>query len=86
MKSPEVDGIVLILTPPMSSEFHVFSGGLAVGRGASAMGATVEDGWFGAETGELSEALVGAGVLEVVEVPPSLDADSEMSVVMLGFT
>ena len=50
------------------------------------MGATVEDGWFGAETGELSEALVGAGVLEVVEVPPSLDADSEMSVVMLGFT
>lgn len=53
------------------------------------MGATVEDGWFGAELaemGELSEALVRAGVLEVVEIPPSLDADSDMSVVMLGFT
>jgi hypothetical protein len=36
-----------MLTPPMSSEFHVFCGGrIAVGRGASAIGATVEDGWF----------------------------------------
>ena len=44
-KRPEVEGMILILTPPMSREFHVFSGGrAAVGRGASAIGATVEDG------------------------------------------
>lgn len=31
----------------MSSELHVFSGGLAaVGRGASAMGPTMDEGWL----------------------------------------
>ena len=36
-----------MLTPPMSSEFQVLSGGrLSVGRCASAIGATVEDGWL----------------------------------------
>ena len=44
---PELGGRFLILTPPMSREDQVLSGGLlAVGRGASAMGATVEDGWL----------------------------------------
>jgi hypothetical protein len=48
------------LTPPISSEFQVFSGGrMAVGRGASAIGATVEEGWFAFEdVGDVS----GAGV------------------------
>jgi len=33
--------------PPISNEVHVFSGGLiAVGRGTSEIGATVDDGWF----------------------------------------
>lgn len=45
--SPDVGGIFLIFTPPISSEFHVFScGRIVVGRGASATGATVEEGWF----------------------------------------
>jgi hypothetical protein len=44
-KRPELGGIFLILRPPISSAFHVFSGGLmAVGRGASAIGATVDEG------------------------------------------
>jgi len=33
--------------PPISSDVQVFSGGfIAVGRGASAIGATVDDGWL----------------------------------------
>ena len=45
VNKPEDGGIVFRLTPPMSNEFQVFSGGrLDVGRGASAMGATVEEG------------------------------------------
>ena len=41
---PEVEGMVFMLTPPISNEVHVFSGGFgAVGRGASE-GAAVEDG------------------------------------------
>jgi hypothetical protein len=57
---PDDGGIVLRLTPPISNEFQVFSGGrIAVGRGASAMGATVEEGWFAfEEVGDVS----GAGV------------------------
>ena len=48
-RRPDVGGIFLMLIPPMSSEVHVFSGGrFAVRRGASAIGATVEEGWFGA--------------------------------------
>ncbi|SRR6266550_2514839 len=44
---PEFGGRFLILTPPISREDQVLSGGLlAVGRGASAMGATVEEGWL----------------------------------------
>lgn len=89
VNSPELCGIVFRLTPPMSSEFQVFSGGPAVGRGASAIGATVAEGWLGAElddTGELSEAVVGAGVLDAVEVPPSFDAASGTSVPLFGFT
>jgi hypothetical protein len=59
-KRPDVGGMVFRLTPPISSEFQVFSGGrVAVGRGASAMGATVEEGWFAFEdVGDVS----GAGV------------------------
>ena len=46
-KRPELGGIFLMLRPPISSAFQVFSGGLmAVGRGASAIGATVDEGWF----------------------------------------
>ncbi len=46
-KRPDVGGRCLICTPPMSSELQLFSGGLAaVGRGASATGATVDDGWL----------------------------------------
>ena len=48
-KRPELEGIFLILRPPISSAFHVFSGALiAVGRGAWAIGATVDEGWFAA--------------------------------------
>jgi hypothetical protein len=47
VKRPDVGGRFLICTPPMSSELQLFSGGLvAVGRGASATGATVDDGWL----------------------------------------
>lgn len=54
-KSPEVEGIFLMLTPPMSNEFQVFSGErIAVGRGAT--GATVEEGWSTTLTGDASEA------------------------------
>jgi hypothetical protein len=46
-KRPELGGRFLRLTPPMSNELHVFWGGRIVcGRGATAMGATVEEGWF----------------------------------------
>ena len=44
VNSPDVGGSVLMFTPPMSNEFHVFCGGFAVSRGASAMGATVDEG------------------------------------------
>ena len=44
VNKPDVGGSVLMLTPPMSSELHVFCGGFAVSRGASAIGATVEEG------------------------------------------
>lgn len=41
---PELGGMLLIFTPPISREVHVFSGGLrAVCRGASD-GAAVDDG------------------------------------------
>lgn len=41
--SPDVGGIFLILTPPISNDVQVFSGGLgAVGR---PIGATVAEGW-----------------------------------------
>lgn len=41
---PDVGGMLFMLTPPISSEVHVFSGGFgAVGRGASD-GAAVDDG------------------------------------------
>jgi len=44
-KRPDERGIFLILRPPISSDVQVFSGRLlAVGRGDSAMGATVEEG------------------------------------------
>ena len=56
-KRPELGGIFLILRPPISSAFHVFSGGLmAVGRGASAIGATVDEGWFTATALEGEES------------------------------
>ena len=43
---PDVCGILRMLTPPISNEFQVFSGGLsAVGIGISA-GATVDEGWL----------------------------------------
>jgi hypothetical protein len=46
-KRPEEEGMFLIFTPPISSEFHVFSGGrIVVGRGASVTGATVDEGWL----------------------------------------
>lgn len=47
VNKPDVEGMFLMCTPPISSEFQVFSGGLgAVGLGASAMGATVDEGWL----------------------------------------
>jgi hypothetical protein len=60
VNKPDDGGIVFRLTPPISNEFQVFSGGrLAVGRGASAIGATVEEGWFAmGAVGDVS----GAGV------------------------
>ena len=79
-----------MLTPPMSSEFHVFCGGFAVSRGASAIGATVEEGWLimePARLGELSDALVGAGVEEVTGASDSLGGVSAPTVGLtrLGF-
>ena len=48
-KRPELEGIFLMFRPPISSAFHVLSGALiAVGRGAWAIGATVDEGWFAA--------------------------------------
>lgn len=48
-KRPELEGIFLMFMPPISSAFHVLSGALiAVGRGAWAIGATVDEGWFAA--------------------------------------
>jgi len=56
-KRPELGGIFLILRPPISSAFHVFWGGLAaVGRGTSAIGATVDEGWFTAPALEGEES------------------------------
>jgi hypothetical protein len=72
----------------MSSEFHVFCGGFAVSRGASDIGATVDEGWFSmalVRLGELSDALVGAGVDET-RISDSLDNDSWTSVLTSGLT
>lgn len=45
VNKPEFGGMFLICTPPISSVFHVFSGGFsAVGRGVSEIGATVDEG------------------------------------------
>jgi hypothetical protein len=66
-KRPDVGGKFLIFTPPMSRELHVFCGGrIAVGRGASMMGATVEDGWFAlvalCELGEVSNGATSSSL------------------------
>jgi hypothetical protein len=83
-KRPEVEGIVLMLTPPISREFQVFSGGrVAVGRGASAIGATVEDGWF---TGPAPQGGVSGGAGAVVD-STSFDTPliSEGGLIRFGF-
>ena len=67
-KRPEVAGMFLMLTPPMSSDVQVFSGGLiAVRRGASAIGPTVDEGWLtlppvGEASGESVLGSTGAGL------------------------
>lgn len=65
----------------------MFCGGLAVGRGASAIGATVDEGWLTTAfvtPGELSPALK-AGVEERAGVSGgSFEEDSVMSVFALG--
>lgn len=91
-KRPEVDGRFLMLTPPMSNEFQVFSGGrMEWGRGATAIGATVDDGWFvidgdpslccvSGEATEASESLEfpltsGGGLFGLVIVTADLATD-----------
>ena len=72
-KRPDVGGRCLICTPPMSSELQLFSGGLAaVGRGASATGATVEEGWLTAEL----EPFVEGSPLGLEPMPFSTPSDS----------
>src|ERR1700747_1578111 len=84
-KRPEVGGRRLICTPPMSSELQLFAGGLAaVGRGASATGATVDEGWL---TTEL-EPFVEGSPLGLVFMPFSTPSDSFVTVSgggLLGF-
>ena len=77
--------------PPISRAVQVFCGGLlAVGRGTSAIGATVEDGWFAAaallELGELSDAelVADAGIWAVDDPSPFLEAVSFVSVLAVG--
>ena len=58
-KSPDVGGIFLMPTPPMSNDCHVLPGLGAIGREASTTGGTVADGWFAralAVVGDKSEA------------------------------
>jgi hypothetical protein len=64
-KRPDVGGRCLICTPPISSELQLFSGGLAaVGRGASATGATVEDGWLTLELAPfVADSPLGLGLI-----------------------
>lgn len=55
MNNPELGGMFLIATPPISRVFQVFSGGFNdVGRGVSEIGATVEEGWFTAAAAEVA--------------------------------
>ena len=76
-KMPDVGGRCLICTPPMSSELQLFSGGLAaVGRGASATGATVDEGWL---TAELEPFVVGSP-FELVLMPFSTPFGSFVTV------
>jgi hypothetical protein len=58
----------------MSRELHVFCGGrIAVGRGASMMGATVEDGWFAlvalCALGEVSSGGPSSSLVPFISVP-----------------
>lgn len=84
-KRPDVGGRYFICTPPMSSELQLFSGGLAaVGRGASATGATVDDGWL---TTELTPFVEGSP-LGLGLIPFSTPSDSFVAVSgggLLGF-
>ncbi len=76
-KRPDVGGRCFICTPPMSSELQLFSGGLAaVGRGASATGATVDEGWLMAEL----EPFVESSPLGLVLMPFSTPSDSFVTV------
>jgi len=84
-KRPDVGGRCFICTPPMSSELQLFLGGLAaVGRGASATGATVDEGWLTAElTPFVEESPLGLGL-----IPFSTPSDSLMTTSgggLLGF-
>lgn len=74
-----------MLTPPISSEFHAFSGGfIAVGR---AIGATVLEGWLTAAP-LLGEVSVGSGVpgdeSMALEVPLSSGGGFTMFGLVIG--
>lgn len=70
-KRPELGERFLIMTPPMSREFQVFSGGFAaVGRGASAMGPTMDEGWFAFAWWLLGEVSAEALLTKVMESSP----------------
>ena len=58
-KSPDVGGMFLMPTPPMSRDCQVLPGLGAVGREASTTGGTVAEGWLAralAVVGDISEA------------------------------
>ena len=87
--NPEFEGMFLILTPPISRDVHVFSGGLlAVGLAASITGATVDDGWLAVVERALGEPLTGADAVEVADfgVSPTLSPSLPEPLVSGGFT